>query len=248
LLTTKFNEDEMNADGVTMTDKERMGIDGYAIGALKRGINQEWNKIIYAFLKKKGGTLYKISLQYNTSMEGMKIDIIKYITKQISDFYKNMKENTAQYIADYLIDNIKHPGFSRENKEALTYFVTSKLVIRDLAIAIKQMEDLLLNYANQLNNNGISITLSDKQYKITGISSRFRKYLQNMYVVATDELKNNGTKSIGFYRNSNILIFDEDMGSGATLKLTLDGLKNFKNNMNASNTMCLVNAFSFVGK
>lgn len=244
-LTTKYNYEAMEADGVVLKELDKQAINAFAIGSVKQGMNAEWSKLINTFLSKKQGTLYKISKKYGTNVGDMESDLKDYFKNQLYDYFKERKNNTAQYISEYLIINLKSANFKKTNKTALNDFITGKLNIRDISDTLSQAEQLYERYAKELDSTGIRVSFSDKQYKITKISGRFRKYINDMYVVSTEELKKNGTKSIGFYRNSNVLMFDEDMGSGATLRLSLEGLRNFKNDMNSKNTMCLVNAFSF---
>jgi hypoxanthine phosphoribosyltransferase len=49
------------------------------------------------------------------------------------------------------------------------------------------------------------------------------------------------------YRNAKFLIFDEDINSGATLKLCIDALEEKIPDANEKNIMCLVNAYSAKG-
>ena len=49
------------------------------------------------------------------------------------------------------------------------------------------------------------------------------------------------------YRNAKFLIFDEDISSGATLKLCIDALEEKIPDANEKNIMCLVNAYSAKG-
>ena len=49
------------------------------------------------------------------------------------------------------------------------------------------------------------------------------------------------------YRNAKFLIFEEDINSGATLKLCIDALEEKIPDANEKNIMCLVNAYSAKG-
>lgn len=248
LLTTKFDEEGLRNAGMTLTPSQRQKIDTYALLALKRGINVEWSNMINSFNKSKGSSIYTIALSYGLSQTEMQNEISDYFKRNLSQYLKERGNNTAEYIATYLIENKSRAGFSRKNKEGLNSFFSNKKNINDFSQTLAEAEQLFEENADKLNNGTMNITLNDNQLKITGIEGRFRQYLKNMYIVATDELKKSGNRSIGYYRNSNTLIFDDDMGSGTTLKLTIDGLKNFKDDLNAENTMCLVNSFSFAGK
>jgi hypoxanthine phosphoribosyltransferase len=49
------------------------------------------------------------------------------------------------------------------------------------------------------------------------------------------------------YRNAKFLIFDEDINSGATLKIVIDALEEKLPENTENNMMCLVNAYSASG-
>lgn len=49
------------------------------------------------------------------------------------------------------------------------------------------------------------------------------------------------------YRNAKFLIFDEDINSGATLKIVIDALEEKLPEQSSNNIMCLVNAYSASG-
>jgi hypoxanthine phosphoribosyltransferase len=51
-------------------------------------------------------------------------------------------------------------------------------------------------------------------------------------------------KIMSQYQNAKFLIFDEDINSGATLKLCIDALEEKLPDINKNNVICLVNAYS----
>jgi ligand-binding sensor protein len=70
----------------------------------------------------------------------------------------------------------------------------------------------------------------------------FRPFLSNIYIIADDYL-NNG-ELMNRFKNAKFLIFDEDINSGATLKIVIDALTEKLPEQSSSNLMCLVNAYS----
>ena len=69
--------------------------------------------------------------------------------------------------------------------------------------------------------------------------------MHDVYIVA-DQYTNNG-QLLNKYKNGNFLIFDEDINSGATLKLAIDALEDKLATSDSSKILCLVNAQSASG-
>jgi hypothetical protein len=104
---------------------------------------------------------------------------------------------------------------------------------------------LVKQYAAMLKERGYALRFNTKRVKITQFQKQFRPFLHNVYIIA-DEYMNNGnlTKQ---YQNGKFLIFDEDINSGATLKLCVDALEEKLPTTAHSNILCLVNAYSASG-
>ena len=67
-------------------------------------------------------------------------------------------------------------------------------------------------------------------------------FLNNVYVIADEKMLRNYNKAM----NMKFILFDEDMNSGATLRLLIDALK--ERNVKDNNILCLVNAYSSGGR
>lgn len=110
---------------------------------------------------------------------------------------------------------------------------------------LMQIRDLVLRYAETLKTRGFKLRFDAKRFKITAFKKQFRPFLSNIYIIA-DEYMNDG-ELMTRYRNAKFLIFDEDINSGATLKIVIDALQEKLPEQNDNNLMCLVNAYSGSG-
>ena len=73
------------------------------------------------------------------------------------------------------------------------------------------------------------------------------KCIHNIYVIADKELNQATNQLLTKYQSANFLIFDDDMNSGATLKLVCDALQDKLDNSD-NKIKCLVNGFSLNGR
>lgn len=110
---------------------------------------------------------------------------------------------------------------------------------------LMQIRELVLQYAETLKTRGFKLRFDAKRFKITSFKKQFRPFLSNIYIIA-DEYMNDG-ELMTRYRNAKFLIFDEDINSGATLKIVIDALQEKLPEQNDNNLMCLVNAYSGSG-
>ena len=110
------------------------------------------------------------------------------------------------------------------------------------------MHRLIIAYEDKLmTETGVKLNVASKKFKVTDFDKRERKFLSNVYVVASKNLNKNG-ELFNRLSNSNFLIFDEDMNSGATLKLSIDALLDKIPGHNSDQIKCLVNCYSSGGR
>ena len=110
---------------------------------------------------------------------------------------------------------------------------------------LMQTKELIEQYSDMLKQRGYKLRFNTKRFKITAFKKQFRPFLTNLYIIA-DEYMNNG-ELLKRYRNAKFLIFDEDINSGATLKIVIDALEEKLPKQSSNNIMCLVNAYSASG-
>ena len=139
---------------------------------------------------------------------------------------------------------IKNPEIERQIND----IVHSRAIMREYQQALAEMHRLILAYEEKLmTEEGIKLNVASKKFKVTDFDKRERKFLSNVYVVASKNLNKNG-ELFNRLSNSNFLIFDEDMNSGATLKLSIDALLDKIPGHNSDQIKCLVNCYSSGGR
>ena len=102
-----------------------------------------------------------------------------------------------------------------------------------------------MKYSNILKTEGYKPRFNVKKFKITHFKKMFRPFLSNLYIIA-DNYMSNG-ELMKRFKNAKFLIFDEDINSGATLKIVIDALEEKLPEQSSNNLLCLVNAFSNSG-
>ena len=121
------------------------------------------------------------------------------------------------------------------------------LAQKEVGPALEAMMNTTIKYAEILSKQGYRLNFRNRKFKITNFDKRFRPFLRDVYVVADQQCNKYG-ELFGRYKNGRILIFDEDINSGATLKCAIDALNQKLGNGNNGNLLCLVNAYSSSGK
>ena len=119
--------------------------------------------------------------------------------------------------------------------------------LKEFKQAIAASVNTLNSFSSLLKTRGYRLGDFNKgePYKITGFSKRHRRYIKHFYVVHNDHLVNGELPSR--YKNAKFLIFDEDMNSGATLKLSIDALRDKLPQLPSTDILCLVNGYSAGG-
>ena len=161
--------------------------------------------------------------------------------------------NDGDNVSSHLVKN-----FLKEKKKLYSKQYDSKRIFNEVAFRIKakigikvfnsllmETMNLVLKYSDILKNNGYKLRFNIKKFKITSFKKMFRPFLSNLYIIA-DEYMSNG-ELMDRFKNAKFLIFDEDINSGATLKIVIDALEEKLPEQNSSNLLCLVNAFSNSG-
>jgi len=88
--------------------------------------------------------------------------------------------------------------------------------------------------------NEWSPNIENKRFKATDVKFNVRPYIENAYIIGDDY-----ANKFNHYYNGRFLLFDEDMNSGASLKMTAKALEN--NGIDDDNIVCLVNAYKLEG-
>jgi len=167
---------------------------------------------------------------------------------------KNIRPRNEDYLYKQICFKLASPEFggktikSPKVEQSVNDIVHSRAVMGEYRTALNEMHYLILKYEEKLTDGkGIKLNVASKKFKITDFDKRERKFLSNVYVVASKNLNKNG-ELFTRLANSNFLIFDEDMNSGATLKLSIDALLDKLPTHNEGQIKCLVNCYSPGGK
>lgn len=147
---------------------------------------------------------------------------------------KNIKVKTSSFNADYLMTLILNQMKNRQIKP-----VFDKIVM--------QTKNNILQYVDKIKNTGYYPRWNTQKFKITHFDKAERPFLKGVYIVADKNCNKNGD-IFSRYKNAKFLIFDEDMNSGTSLKLSIDALENKIPDINHNNICCLVNAIANTGK
>ena len=168
---------------------------------------------------------------YNTILENLNGDNVS------SHLVKNfLKEKKRLYAKQY---------DSKRIFEEVSFRIKMKIGVKVFNSLLIETMNLVLKYSDILKNNGYKLRFNIKRFKITSFKKMFRPFLSNLYVIA-DEYMTNG-ELMNRFKNAKFLIFDEDINSGATLKIVIDALEEKLPEQNSKNLLCLVNAYSNSG-
>lgn len=141
----------------------------------------------------------------------------------------------------------KDYGSTRAIISNIYNLLRDKHFLKEFKQAIAASVNILNRFSGLLKTRGYRLGDFNKgePYKITGFSKRQRPYIKHFYVVHNDHLVNGELPTR--YKNAKFLIFDEDMNSGATLKLSIDALRDKLPQLPSTDILCLVNGYSAGG-
>lgn len=166
---------------------------------------------------------------YNSSLNYIKSNdtLSKHLLQNF--FNESSQLQTTRYDYKYLLQQVQQR--------------ISQRMINDL---LQQVLELTQHYSVMLKERGYKLRFDRKRFKITQIKKQYRPFLNNVYIVADKYVDKNG-QLFNRYKNAKFVIFDEDINSGATLKLAIDALKQKLPENTDNNILCLVNAYSGSG-
>ena len=168
---------------------------------------------------------------YNTILESLNGDNIS--EHLVKNFLKEKKRlYSKQYDSKRIFDEV-------------SFRIRTKIGIKVFNSLLMETMNLVLKYSDILKTNGYKLRFNIKRFKITSFKKMFRPFLSNLYIIA-DKYMSNG-ELMNRFKNAKFLIFDEDINSGATLKIVIDALEEKLPEQNSRNLLCLVNAFSNSG-
>lgn len=220
--------------------------------------NIAYNEIAYYvsepirnFLKQYETIFNNISLQKHsrekTSMKDVFNCTMIYAYKTIVNSLDN--DSVSEHLCKNFLSNQNKLYQKRYNSSHIfnevSLRIKRKIGQKVFNQVLMQTKELIEQYSDMLKQRGYKLRFNTKRFKITAFKKQFRPFLSNLYIVA-DEYMNNG-ELLKRYRNAKFLIFDEDINSGATLKIVIDALEEKLPEQSSNNIMCLVNAYSASG-
>lgn len=256
LINVKFDasvEQEMIKDGIS--ERERLDLETNIRKMALQEISCEVYKPIGLFFEQYKRVLSNISLK-KMSREKCDIELLKDILCKLIitslDETKVFKrtDNVYKLIVKTIYNNV---SALKKNKVYDINHISNEMINRintkiGKGVFTKLISDVdnLILYYNGLFNSGYELKLRNKRFKITDFDKRHRKYLKNVYIIS-DKYLNKDSELFTRFKSAKFVIFDEDINSGATLKLTIEALK-MKVNNSDNNIICLVNAYSSSGR
>lgn len=217
---------------------------------------------IFKFEQKvKNSVFQQISYDIRTPIEQFVTKpIYKKVIENAIQIYPQLKKKKYTDIVDMIIDDIlcmsidyirdKRIAQDIINKALETYDYKGMLGIiknqRNYSEIIKLCNNiarLLEQYSKILIDRGGFKLRDVRGVKITDFEKRERDFLDDCYVVADKELSQNGGL-LKRYKDKKILIFDEDINSGGTLRMAINALTEQTGDPSNNGVMCLCNAYS----
>ena len=254
LINVRFNKNEdtqiMKQKG--FSDQEIMQFENNVKRAVYSEISYFVCQPLYNFFNEN----YDIFANITTEFHGREKIPFEYVYDCIINYaYDSMLPLIKDPLSTHLVDN-----FLKETKKKLyTKNYDSQRIFNEVVKRIKlkigtkyfmsvlrEMQNVVINYSQQLAEKGIRLNV--KRFKITSFEKRFRPFLHNVYIISdTANVLNKNGELMKQYANGKFLIFDEDINSGATLKLVIEALEEKLPKINSQQIMCLVNAYSSGG-
>ena len=223
IINVVFNEDAMRNAGFNDED-----ISIVAQSVKKAAFSEITSKIaspIKEFVQRNSGVFKNIRVKKSArqfiDISNVPTIISSYIYDDLYEISQSknyqINDNVTKIILKNCKKNLSGNGFDAEYSRAEISSLINKYCLKDFTATISLCVDILSNIKNELLS-GYKPNFEGERFKITGLDKRFRPFVQGAYVIADKELNRDGSLYTR-YQNSTFLIFDEDMNSGATLKL-----------------------------
>ena len=185
-------------------------------------------------------------LNYTTSI--ITNDICKTLVNECATQNKTMvyKNIAKSYIKGELMKKQYTNQQAQHIREEVGKAIQLKIGQKVFVELLQQVDAILQQYSDKFVT-GFRINPNSKKFKIVEIEQRFRTCIHDVYVIADKELNQATNQLLTKYQNANFLIFDDDMNSGATLKIVCNALQEKLDNADEK-IKCLVNGFSLTGR
>ena len=158
-------------------------------------------------------------------INGVKISKLMSLDKSLNSLYEKLDDDLGKLHGNnkkdrLFIQNKFNKSLSRLNKK-----ITNIVRLKD------EFSFILQEW---------SPSVEKKRFKATDVKFNVRPYIENAYVIGDDY-----ADRFNHFYNRKFVLFDEDMNSGASLKMTAKALEN--NGVDEEQITCLVNAYKLEG-
>lgn len=153
---------------------------------------------------------------------------------------------TAAKIKKYGDSQYDASSINKNRKEQLEKYITPFLQkhAKEIENVLKEVSTIQDKCSKQITEVGWKPSFGIKRFKVTELPKLTRNYLHKCYVVADKNLNQN-LEIFKRYSNNNILLFDEDINSGASLRQCIEAMfERLPSNWNHNQLLCLLNAIS----
>lgn len=183
-------------------------------------------------------------------------DVRKTLSNYAFNCLKPYLGKEEKEFGEYLLENfMNQDGYANRNANIINYkairakMETNKECCYEIVSMLKSMYGIMNEYIDVINNEGYFPTfISLKKTKITEVDKLKRNYLDGLYMIRNKYMSGGDNEGLMTrFRNANFLIFDEDINSGASLRLCVMALKSQIPSSNIGNIVCLTNAYSNTG-
>ena len=216
----------------------------YMISPIYNFVNQ--HKDILGNIKTEHYGRVNADVEYIASI--LANDICKSLIVQSNNANKSLvyKNIAKSFVRGELLSKNYSNQEAQHIREEAGKVIKAKIGQKNFIMLLQQVDAVIQQYSDKFIE-GFSVNPNSKKFKIVDIEQRFRKCIHNIYVIADKELNQTTNQLLTKYQSANFLIFDDDMNSGATLKLVCDALQDKLDNSD-NKIKCLVNGFSLNGR
>lgn len=240
--------DEMLKNGID--EKSILGFENKVKGIAYNEIANQISKITLNFVNEYWEYFSTISTEKHGREKLTQTQVLYNFNKFVYESLK-METNFNDEIVKHLVTNFINQEVKYTDRhvfKSIVSLITLKIGKGVFNNLLKEVLVELLKYTNLLKENGYKLTFGNKPFKITSIDKRFRPYLNDIYIIADKYVSKKDGGLLTSMKNAKILIFDEDINSGASLKLCIDAFKEKIPEGNFRNLLCLTNAYSESGR
>jgi hypothetical protein len=212
-------------------------------------VSEPIRKLVYENQDLFGNISLGLHSREKTSIEDVFDCVMTYVYQTIIKSINSGEDAVEKHLVNNFIsgqNKLYNKSYdSRHIYNQVLWVIKLKIGKRVFNQYMLQVYNLVKQYSDLLKEKGYTLRFDSKRVKVTQFKKQFRPFLRNVYIIA-DKYLTNG-EFMKQYKNAKFLIFDEDINSGATLKLCIDALQEKLPDTNQNNIMCLVNAYSASG-